>query len=185
MALRRIKVTEEKFYTRKGDDGSTRRLGGKQPLAKSAALIETVGELDESNAALGLLRSQLEEERELQAILLAAQQRLSQLMGHLSATPELRTRHVGLTGEDVEWLERQIAQLAAELPPRREFVMPGATRSEALSQLTRTIIRRAERRLVALAELEPSIGAANLAFINRLSSLLFVMALRLRDKERS
>ncbi len=166
-----------KFYTGRGDSGATERLGGELRLSKSGVLFEALGDLDEANAVLGLVRARLEEAA-LQATLLAAQQRLSQLMAHLAATPEWRARYSGLTDADVEWLETQIAELTAGLPPLREFVMPGVTPTEAAAQVARTVIRRAERRLVALVELEPSVGTANLAFLNRLSSLLFVVALR-------
>ncbi|MEA3308354.1 MAG: cob(I)yrinic acid a,c-diamide adenosyltransferase [Chloroflexota bacterium] len=172
-------MSHVKFYTGRGDSGTTERLGGRQRLSKSAALFEALGALDEANAALGWVRSRLED-AELQATLLSTQQRLSRLMAHLAATPELRARYGGLTDADVKWLEAKIAALTATLQAPQEFVMPGATSTEATAQLARAIIRRAERHLVALAELEPRVGAANLAFLNRLSSLLFVVALRAR-----
>ncbi len=172
-------MTHVKFYTGQGDNGATERLGGQRRLSKSGALFEALGDLDEANAALGSVRARLEEV-ELQATLLAAQQRLSRLMAHLSAAPRWRARYGGLTDADVEWLEAQITELTAGLPPLTEFVMPGATQTEAAAQVARTVIRRAERHLVALAELEPSVGTANLAFLNRLSALLFVVALRQR-----
>jgi cob(I)alamin adenosyltransferase len=98
-------------------------------------------------------------------------------MSHLSAIPEARADYPGLSGEDVVWLEDQITYLEAALPELKGFVLPGDSPAGAACQMARTIVRRAERRLVALSEQETDIGAANLAFVNRLSSLMFVAAL--------
>jgi len=165
------------FYTGKGDRGDTARLGSKERLPKSDVLLDTIGALDETTCALGMARA-LACDPILREALPAVQRRLYRLMSHLSATAELRATYTGLTAEDVRWLEGLIAQLETDLPPLKDIVLPGDSHAGAACHLARTVIRRAERRLVALAELEPTIGAPNLAFINRLSSLLFVAALR-------
>ena len=165
------------FYTGKGDRGDTARLGGKDRLSKSDALLNTVGTLDEATSAIGVARS-LAQDTLLQDVLPEVQRRLSYLMAHLSAVPELRERYAGLSGADVIWLEELIARLESDIPPLDGFVLPGESPAGAACHLARAIVRRAERRLVACAEQEPGIGAANLAFVNRLSSLLFVAALR-------
>ena len=165
------------FYTGKGDRGDTARLGGKDRLSKSESLLDTIGTLDEATSAIGVARS-LAQDTLLQDVLPEVQRRLSYLMAHLSAVPELRERYVGLSGADVIWLEELIARLESDIPPLDGFVLPGESPAGAACHLARAIVRRAERRLVACAEQEPGIGAANLAFVNRLSSLLFVAALR-------
>ncbi len=170
-------MAKTKFYTGKGDRGDTGRLGGEGRLPKSDRLIDTIGTLDEVSAALGLARSQVRDTRVV-AALIETQRRLYRLMSHLSATPELRERYVGLAEEDVAWLEELIAWLEGQVPQLQGFVLPGDSPAGASCHVARTIVRRAERRLVALTEEEPSIRAPNLAFVNRLSSFLFVAALR-------
>lgn len=165
------------FYTGKGDRGDTARLGGQGRLAKSDALIDTIGAMDEATCAIGVARAQVQEPL-LQQTLPDVQRRLYRLMSHLSATPDMRETYIGLTEADVTWLEALIAQLETHLPPLKDFVVPGDSAPGAACHLARATIRRAERRLVAFAELEPGIQSPNLAFVNRLSSLMFVAALR-------
>lgn len=169
-------MTKSGFYTAAGDRGDTMRLGSKGRLSKSDTLLEVVGTVDEATSAIGMARA-LAEEPARKAALLTVQQHLSRLMAHLSATPDARARYPGLSEDDVVWLEQLIAQMEAGLPPLTAFVYPGDAVAEAALHVARTAVRRAERRIVAFAEVETGIGAANLAYINRLSSLLFVMAL--------
>lgn len=164
------------FYTGKGDRGDTGRLGeGRVP--KSDLLIETIGTFDETTSAIGLARS-LGQDPALCEVWPTVQRHLYQLMSHLSATTEVRPRFPGLSDGEVHWLEATIAHLEADLPPLTGFVLPGDSPAGAACHVARTIARRAERRLVALMEVEAGIGAANLAYTNRLSSLCFVAALR-------
>ena len=174
-------MTKLIFYTARGDDGTTTRLGGHDRLRKDSLLMEVIGTVDEASAALGLVRAS-SGDAAVQEAMLGVQERLIRLMGHLSATPERRGKYAGLTAEDVAWLEARIAELGEGLPPLRAFVLPGSSQAEAACHLARTVVRRAERRLLALAADEPPIGEANLAFLNRLSSLLFVAALREREQ---
>lgn len=169
-------MSKTMFYTGKGDRGDTARLGGEGRLPKSDVLLDTIGAMDEATCAIGVARAQAQLPA-LQAILPEAQRRLYRLMSHLSATPVLRATYSGVTEADVAWLEGQIAQLETDLPPLREFVVPGDSLAGAALHMARATVRRAERRLVEFTELEPGIGAPNLAFVNRLSSLLFVAAL--------
>ncbi|MBN1921637.1 MAG: cob(I)yrinic acid a,c-diamide adenosyltransferase [Anaerolineae bacterium] len=170
-------MSKTMFYTGKGDHGDTARLGGQGRLAKSDALIDTIGTMDEATCAIGLARAQVQDAL-LQETLPEVQRRLYRLMSHLSAAPELRETYVGVTAADVSWLEELIAQLEDTLPPLKDFVMPGDSLPGAACHLARSVVRRAERRLVEFAEIEPGIGASSLAFTNRLSSLMFVAALR-------
>ncbi len=170
-------MTHSKFYTARGDRGETARLGGEARLAKSGSLLEAVGAVDEATSAIGLARA-LVDDATLKAMLRTVQEHFVGLMAHLSATPEARGRYPGPGVDDLAWLEARIAEFEAELPPLRAFVLPGDSVPGAALHVARTAVRRAERRVVALAEAEPGIGAANLAYLNRLSSLLFVAALQ-------
>ena len=177
-------MTKSGFYTAVGDRGDTGRLGGKQRLSKSDALMEVIGAVDEATSAIGMARALAHEvaraAREVARTeaLLTIQQHLSRLMAHLSATPDARERFPGVSEDEVAWLEELIAQMEEGLPPLKEFVYPGDSVPGAALHVARAAIRRAERRIVAFTEVEPGIGAVNLAYVNRLSSLLFVAALR-------
>jgi len=164
------------FYTGKGDRGDTGRLGGRGRVSKADAMVDTIGAIDEATCAIGVARARVQNPR-LQRALSEVQRRIYRLMSHLSAVPEARADYPSLADEDVAWLEDQIAQLEDGLPNLEGFVLPGDSPAGAACHLARAVVRRAERRLVALSSQEPNVGAANLAFMNRLSSLLFVAAL--------
>lgn len=164
------------FYTRTGDKGDTVRLAGSERVSKDSVLIEAVGAVDEATSAIGMARALCRSAR-LKETLPIVQRHIYRLMSHLSATPEARGQYSGLSDVDIAWLEALIAELEADLPALHAFVLPGETPADAALHVARTVVRRAERRLVALAEHEPSLGAANVAFLNRLSTLLFVAAL--------
>ena len=164
------------FYTAKGDLGDTTRLGGNARLSKGSLLLEAVGAMDEATSATGMARA-LVEDTALKATLRTVQEHFVQLMAHLSATPDARERYPGLGADALTWLEARIADFESELPPLRSFVLPGDSLPGAALHVARTAVRRAERRVVAFVESEPGIDALTLAYLNRLSSLLFVAAL--------
>ncbi len=181
-------MKHSKFYTAKGDCGDTARLGGDAArlggdarLSKSSPLLEAVGAVDEATSAIGMVRALLDDAA-LKATLRTVQEHFVRLMSHLSATPDARGRYPGLGADDLVWLEARIADLEAGLPPLRAFVLPGDSVPGAALHVARTAVRRAERRVVALAEAEPGIDALSLAYLNRLSSLLFVAALQVEAK---
>lgn len=164
------------FYTGRGDRGDTARLKGEERVSKSSALIEAIGTIDEATSAIGVARAAAQATR-LQQALPTVQRHIYRLMSHLSATPQARREFAGLSEDEVTWLEDLIAELEVELPPLRDFVLPGESIAGAAFHLARAVVRRAERRLVAFAETESDVGEANLAYLNRLSSLMFVAAL--------
>jgi len=174
-------MTRSNFYTSKGDQGDTGRLGGDARLLKSSLLLEAVGAMDEATSAIGMARALLDDAT-LKATLHTVQEHFIRLMSHLSVTPETRGRYPGPDADGLAWLEARIAELEAELPPLHTFVLPGDSVPGAALHMARTAVRRAERRVVALAEAEPGISAANMAYLNRLSSLLFVGALQVDAK---
>jgi cob(I)alamin adenosyltransferase len=163
-----------KIYTRTGDRGETGLLGGAR-VDKSVLRVETYGEMDELNAALGVARAQVSDS-EIAAILEALQRDLFSV-GALLADPEgkFQSNKVEIAPADVERLERHIDHFESRLPPLTRFLLPGGSAGAAALHLARAVARRAERRLVALSRTE-SVPPALLAYLNRLSDLLFVLA---------
>jgi len=165
-----------KVYTRRGDGGQTDLFGGER-VAKDALRVESYGAVDELNAALGAAAAATAE-RDLRDVLESLQTLLFGLGGSL-ATPDAKHRaKSGLpepTRADVDELERRIDGFEGELAPLARFVLPGGTPSAAALHVARTVCRRAERRCVELARGE-AIDPIVIAFLNRLSDLLFVMA---------
>jgi cob(I)alamin adenosyltransferase len=170
-------MSKTKFYTGRGDRGDTARLAAEERVLKSDLLIDTIGTLDEATSALGMARS-LAQAPALKQRLPVVQRHLYRLMSHLSAEASAREQYAGLSEAEVAWLEEQIAQLERDLPPLEGLVLPGDSVAGAACHVARTVVRRAERRLVALTAVESNIGEANLAYVNRLSSLMFVAALQ-------
>jgi cob(I)alamin adenosyltransferase len=160
-----------RIYTRGGDQGET-SLGDGLRVAKEALRVEAFGTVDEANAALGLAR--LEAAGEALAMIARIQHDLFDLGADL-CTPETGTRAAGalrILASQTARLEREIDALNAALPALDSFVLPGGTRLAAALHLARTIVRRAERIAVA----EPLEGSFVLAYLNRLSDLLWAMA---------
>lgn len=163
------------FYTAKGDDGTTGLLGeGRVP--KYHARMEAVGALDEASAALGLARAQ-SAAPQTASILLEAQRDLYKLMAEVAATPENAERFRFINEARVKWLEEQTNELSAVVEMPKEFILPGDTLGGAALSMARAIIRRAERRVVGLFD-EEEVGNPDLQrYLNRLSSLCFVLEL--------
>ena len=157
-----------KIYTRTGDDGST-GLGDGGRVAKDSPRIEAIGAVDELNSQLGVLRTHdLSEDTD--ALLATIQHRLFDLGGELS----MPGRAV-ITPDHVAELERALDRLNADLAPLKEFILPGGSPAAAQAHVTRSVCRRAERRLVTLHHAEPLPPPA-MGYLNRLSDLLFVLA---------
>ena len=159
-----------KIYTRSGDDGQTNLADGRR-VPKNAIQPELTGTLDELNSLLGIARS-LSLAEPVDAVLQRIQSELF-LVGAAVAGAGAAM----LTDQHVENLEADIDRLDAELPPLKSFIMPGGATSAAVLHLARTVCRRAERRLVTLTQLAPQYPQpTTMAYLNRLSDLLFVMA---------
>jgi len=164
-----------KFYTRKGDDGSTGLLGEGR-VAKSDLPMEALGSLDETTAALGVARAfcQTAEAREM---LVQIQRDLYGIMGEAAATVDIADQFRVVDNTRVAWLEEQVDRLTAQVDMPREFIVPGDSPAGAVVDLARTICRRAERRMVELAERGDIQNPALLQYLNRLSSFCFVLEL--------
>jgi cob(I)alamin adenosyltransferase len=164
-----------KVYTRTGDDGST-GLGGGQRLRKDALRIAAYGTVDELNSQLGVALAGPLEER-LREMLGRVQNELFHLGSDLSILEEDKARLPVPRIEErhVVQLERDIDRLQEDLAPLENFILPGGAPGAAQLHVARTVCRRAERELVALGRAE-AVGEHTLAYLNRLSDLLFVAA---------
>ncbi len=164
------------FYTRRGDDGTTGLLGPER-VPKDDPRLEACGTVDEAQAALGLARAGGCTPGTGE-ILLAVQRDLPLLMAELVATGQaghlLADR---ITAAHVDRLERWIAGLEALVPMPRQFVVPGNSLPGAALHLARTVVRRAERLMVHLTGDHRPDNDQLVRYLNRLSSLLFVLAL--------
>jgi cob(I)alamin adenosyltransferase len=163
------------FYTAKGDDGTTGLLGdGRVP--KYHDRIEAVGALDEASAALGLARAQCSAPQ-TSPILTEVQRDLYKLMAEVAATPENAERFHFIDAARVKWLEQQTDELSAVVEMPKQFILPGDTLGGAALSLARAVVRRAERRVVSLFDEEEVANADLQRYLNRLSSLCFVLEL--------
>lgn len=168
-------VTLNKIYTRTGDDGTT-ALGSGERRKKYDLRVATYGTVDEANAVIGCART-AGAEAKLDGMLARIQNDLFDLGADL-ATPEggdLPYQPLRIVEAQVERVENEIDELNAALAPLKSFVLPGGTQVAAQLHLARTVMRRAERMMVELAEREP-VGDPALRYVNRLSDLLFVAA---------
>ncbi len=162
------------FYTRTGDDGKTSLLG-KGRVSKHHARLETIGSLDESSAALGLARASVKDPRCRKA-LTEAQRDLYRLMSEIAATTDAAGQFQ-FAAERVEWIERQSDELSKTVEMPNEFILPGDSPAGAAMSLARAVVRRAERRVVELFDKKEITNPAVLQYMNRLSSLLFMLEL--------
>ncbi len=173
-------VTLSRIYTKTGDRGETRLVGG-QKVPKDDLRIECYGTVDELNSFIGLARTSLESYTpaavslaKLAAILKRIQHELFNLGSILATVPkDVHPKQPRITPVEVEQLEREIDEANAELPILRSFVLPGGSRVDAELHVCRTVCRRAERLLVALAR-EGSVPEEAIHYLNRLSDAFFV-----------
>ena len=163
-----------RIYTKTGDTGETGLAGG-QRVPKTDVRIEAYGTLDELNSVLGLAQNEQLPDG-LSASLQRVQNELFVLGAWLATEPSSRTpASMTLEPECTQLLETEIDSWTAELPTLKNFVLPGGTGSASTLHLARTVCRRTERRLVSLAEAGDQVSA-ELAYLNRLSDWLFVLA---------
>lgn len=172
-------VKLNKIYTRTGDDGTTGLVDGSR-VSKTNARLHAIGEVDETNSALGVVLQTLaadEGETPLVAELRRIQNDLFDLGADI-ATPgesfEPSPMELRIVSSQVEWLEAAIDKANEQLPPLTSFILPGGSLAAAHMHMARAISRRAERTLVA-ASLDVSINPQALNYINRLSDYLFVL----------
>lgn len=165
-----------KVYTRTGDDGTT-GLGDGSRIDKDSLRVEAYGTVDEANSAIGLVLASPAIPEAIRNCLTEVQHDLFELGGELCIPG-----HKAVEMHFVERLERELDAFNADLPPLKEFILPGGSPAAAACHLARTIVRRAERRVMSLAR-DEDVRAEVLRYLNRLSDLLFVVARRLAREE--
>ena len=155
-----------KIYTRTGDTGSTGLADGSR-VAKNAPCIEAIGAVDELNSCVGMVLAE-RLPQDVRTCLTDVQHDLFDLGGELSIPG-----HTILNAGHIRKLETALDRFNAKLPPLKDFVLPAGTRAAGCVHVARAVCRRAERRVVTLADTAPAFA---LSYLNRLSDLLFVLA---------
>ena len=166
------------LYTRTGDDGGTGLLYGGR-VSKSDPRVETYGAVDEANSALGLARALAQDDR-TRSVLLKVQRELFTVAAELATAPEVydtfKSHFKPVTAEMTQDLEHTIDALKEDVQLPSAFIIPGASPASAALDVARTVLRRAERSVVALKEAGALANDEDLRYINRLSDLLFILA---------
>ena len=170
-------------YTKTGDKGTTSLVGGTR-VPKTHIRLETYGTVDELNSNLGFLITYLSDERD-KLFLQQVQDKLFAIGSYLATDREKTKLSEAsiITPEQVEAIEHEIDRLDDLLPPLSAFVLPGGCRGAAVCHICRTVCRRAERRILTLAE-QVDISSALLAYVNRLSDYLFVLSRKMNQDEK-
>lgn len=167
------------LYTRKGDKGTTKTFACDQRISKSSRVAEALGALDETNSFLGLARARTKEKFfeiksgkiKLPDLILEIQQNLFIVQAEVAGAT------LSIDAEKVKRVEKIIDEIEKILPPVKSFFISGATKDGAVLDIARTLARRAERRVIdAKEEGKIKISAETLAYLNRLSSLLYALA---------
>jgi cob(I)alamin adenosyltransferase len=158
-----------KIYTRTGDDGST-GLGDGSRTPKDSARVEAYGTVDEANSAIGMVLAADAVPTEIRQCLAEVQHDLFELGGELCIPG-----HSAITEDFIDRLESDLDGFNDDLPRLKEFILPGGGQAAAACHLARTIVRRAERRALTLANIE-DVRPEVVKYLNRLSDLLFVVA---------
>ena len=176
-------VVLNRIYTRTGDRGQTRLATG-APVPKFDPRVQAFGDVDETNACIGLCRLHTGNDPTLDAMLARVQNELFDLGADLATPPEPKPAWevLKVTSEQVARLESEIDAMNSNLTPLTSFVLPGGTPLAAHLHLARTVCRRAERRVAELSG-DPDRGTSpeSLRYLNRLSDLLFVASRRAND----
>jgi cob(I)alamin adenosyltransferase len=190
MTARRPRIAASGVATGRGDDGTTGLLFGGPRVAKDDPATEAYGTIDEAVAALGVARAELLTAadvagasgayRELATLVLRLQRELFVVGAELATTPAARDRLAdGVTRVSeamLEALEATLAEHEAAIEMPREFVVPGETRASATLEVARTVMRRAERRIVTFQRAGGLVGEWLLPYVNRLADLLWILA---------
>jgi cob(I)alamin adenosyltransferase len=165
-----------KIYTKTGDSGETGLVGGERVL-KNSPRLEVCGTYDELNAMLGLARTAASLPKDVDQLIDQFQNDLFNAGSEIATAPPGDPRCPAIGQEHIRRIEEAIDRFEVTLPPLCGFILPRGCQAAALLHVARTICRRAERRLVALQQIEPgAISAFQLVYLNRLGDLFFVLA---------
>ncbi len=165
-----------KIYTKTGDKGETSLFGGKR-LPKHHIRIESYGTVDELNSFIGVVRDHLGDDslkKELEVI----QNRLFTIGANLASDPDKQMDTPDILESDISLLEQSMDDMDEQLPPLKNFILPGGHPAVSYCHVARCVCRRAERMVVALAENEP-VAEILIRYLNRLSDYLFMLARRI------
>ncbi len=164
-----------KIYTKTGDKGQTSLIGGTR-VPKNSVRLEAYGTIDELNSYLGLIRS-FPVAPELDGQLVVIQKILFSVSGNLATDTSVKEVRSGLavTEEDVAFLEKAMDRMDETLSPMTHFILPGGDQASSFAHIARTVCRRAERRVLDVAE-RYAVDEHVIRYINRLSDYLFVLA---------
>jgi cob(I)alamin adenosyltransferase len=166
------------LYTRKGDNGTTKTFGCDQRISKSSIVAEALGSLDETNSFLGLARARTKdktfeingEKIKFSDIILEVQQNLFIIQAEIAGST------LSITSDKITKIENVIDEIEKILPPIKNFFISGATKDGAVLDISRTLARRAERRVIAVGEeRKVVVSKETLSYLNRLSSLLYAL----------
>ena len=160
-----------KIYTKTGDTGQTALFGGRR-IPKSDLRIDAYGTIDELNSQLGMVRDVSKNEH-YRSVLKEVQNRLFTIGANLATDPTKSIAPPDIRLTDIEFLEKEIDEMERELPPLKNFILPGGHPSVSHCHIARTVCRRSERLIVALHLVEP-VEPLVLKYVNRLSDYLFV-----------
>jgi len=163
------------YYSGKGDDGSTGLLGSER-VPKYHLRPTAFGSVDEASAALGLSRATARSEETI-SVIFKVQKDLYAIMVELAAVPEEQEQFQRLEASRLSWIEEQLESFGKRVNMPNEFILPGDSIPAAALDLARTVVRRAERQVVRLDHESALSNPAILPYLNRLSSLCFVLSL--------
>ena len=180
-----------KIYTKTGDKGETSLFGGAR-VPKSHIRVEAYGTVDELNSYIGLLTDLIETlpegtpSEQYKAVLKEVQDRLFTIGSILATEPSKQMKTPDLKNEDIQFLENEIDTMDAQLPPLKNFILPGGHSTVSFCNIARTVCRRAERLVINLVMLEKEDGqpinlhnelgqALSIQYLNRLSDYLFIL----------
>ncbi len=161
-----------KIYTKKGDSGNTSLYGGQQ-VSKTSSRIAAYGTVDELNSVLGMVISQQPSTKTL-GYLNTVQEQLFVLGADLATPISKEVRINRISEDEISFLEQTIDEMEEELPPLKNFILPGGTKAGAAIHFARTVCRRAERKAVECST-EEELSDQSIIYLNRLSDFLFVL----------
>lgn len=163
-----------RLYTRTGDDGTTSLVGGTR-APKDSPRLEAYGTVDELNSWLGLIAASATLDDSRRTDIQQIQNTLFDIGAALATEPESEWQPQPLPADTITAIEQAIDTVDASLPPLRQFILPGGHPDAARANIARTVARRAERRIIALAR-TTAIDPAIIRYVNRLSDYLFALA---------
>jgi len=173
-----------KIYTRTGDNGTTGLVGGTR-VKKYDIRLEAYGTIDELNSYIGLIRT-LQSDEQADRILEKVQNKLFVIGANLATEESIGEikKQLPVNKQDIVILEEAMDQMTAELPELRNFILPGGCQASSFCHVARTVCRRAERRIVELAE-KTEVDQNLITFVNRLSDYLFVLSRKLSKDQKA